>query len=172
MKSAASKRLGGARPPRGSQSSKAQVLSFHDNISYRVTTLYLLMVKATANVYASEELNSHEWKIMSVLHHYGPMPATEVRKWSTLDKATISRTVRSLLQKKLVSRQLNETDARSADIELTEVGRETYLRMAGKVVVLQQRLFEDLSADDEQRLFRILDNIEQRLRLPAIGEFS
>ncbi len=143
-----------------------KILAFHDNFSYRLTVLYLLMAKTTAGIYAEEDLTSNQWKVMSVLYHFAPLPASEILKWSTLDKATISRTIQMLLQQKLVSRELNQSDARSVDVKLTAKGLEKYSRMGHKVTALQESLFEGLSAEDERTLFAMLDKVEQRLKTP------
>lgn len=167
MKRADSGSAGGVRPRK--KPDQPPILAFHDNLSYRLTVLYTTMVKTTAAVYAEEELTSNQWKVMSVLYHFAPMPASVILKWSTLDKATISRTIQSLSRQGLVSRQLNASDARTVDVQLTARGRDKYARMGSRIKTLQERLFQDLSGREVQALFATLDRIEQRLLEPQPG---
>src|SRR4051794_16385906 len=90
-----------ARPKAGRAAAKAKAspLALEANLSYRLSILNFLMGKATQRIYTAEGLSSHEWKVLSVLHRFAPMPAFEIAKWVTLDKAAISRAVRQLRDK-------------------------------------------------------------------------
>src|SRR3546814_6312609 len=70
----------------------------------RLSMLNFLMVKATARIYTSKNLNAHQWKVLSVLYAHPPMPASDILKWVTLDKAAISRAVQQLQRLEQIGR--------------------------------------------------------------------
>jgi hypothetical protein len=81
---------------------------------------------------------AHQWKVMSVLYGVATMPAFEVAKYVTLDKAAISRAVRQLLELGFAERALRQSDARRIDVSLTRKGRACYARMAAQIARLQE----------------------------------
>jgi DNA-binding MarR family transcriptional regulator len=155
-----------AAPPKRKEAAKAKqaTLALESNLSYRLSILNFLMGKATQRIYVAEGLTSHQWKVLSVLHRFAPMPAFEIAKWVTLDKAAISRAVRQLRDKGLASRKLQDSDARTVDIMLTTKGARLYERMTADTAELQKRLFADADPDDTERFFSLIEDVEIRLR--------
>jgi DNA-binding MarR family transcriptional regulator len=143
---------------------KAATLALEANLSYRLSILNFLMGKATQRIYTAEGLSSHEWKVLSVLHRFAPMPAFEIAKWVTLDKAAISRAVRQLRDKGLADRKLHGADARTVDIVLTVKGARLYERMTHETAELQKRLMVGTGAEQQAQFFALVEKVEIRLR--------
>jgi DNA-binding MarR family transcriptional regulator len=139
-------------------------LDLESNLAYRISMLNFLLGKATARVYGEEGLSSHQWKVLSVLNAYAPMPARAIEKWVTLDKAAISRTVRELLNRGLVERKLNSVDARTIEISLSQPGQALYSRVATQLAALQSHLFENVTKTEQRSIFSALDKVETKLR--------
>jgi DNA-binding MarR family transcriptional regulator len=139
-------------------------LKFERNLSYRVSMLNFLMGKVTKEIYNAQGLTSHQWKVLSVVDAFAPIPAYEIAKWVTLDKAAISRAVRQLRDLRLVDLRPHATDARIIDIVMTKKGTQTYATMNKHASKLQARLLGGLSAERQALFFSILDEIEARLR--------
>ncbi len=121
------------------------------------------MGRATAAVYADEGLSSHQWKVMSVLYHYAPMSASDIRPWVTFDKSAISHAVQQLLKAGLVERRLHESDGRAIYIELTKKGRQISERMTARVDHIQNVLFDTIPARQLAVLFPLFDKLDARL---------
>ena len=138
-----------------------------NNLSYKLSILNFLMVKATARIYTSKNLNAHQWKVLSVLYAHPPMPASDIQKWVTLDKAAISRAGQQLQRLELIERKLHPSDGRAVNISLSERGRQMYARMAEDMSRLQTELLAGFGDKKTQLLFESLGEIEQRLRLMA-----
>jgi DNA-binding MarR family transcriptional regulator len=132
-------------------------------LSYRLSRLHFLMGRATATVYADEGLSSHQWKVMSVLYHYAPMSASDIRPWVTFDKSAISHAVQQLLKAGLVERRLHESDGRAIYIELTKKGRQISERMTARVDHIQGILFDSIPAKQLSVLFPLFDKLDARL---------
>jgi DNA-binding MarR family transcriptional regulator len=137
-------------------------LDLEANLSYRLSILNFLMGKATQRIYTAEDLTSHQWKVLSVLHRFAPMPAFEIARWVTLDKAAISRAVRQLRDKGLADRRPDGGNGRAIDIMLTPKGARLYERMTVETAALQRSLLA--GAGKNARLFAAIDDIEARLR--------
>jgi len=133
-------------------------------LSYRIARLHHLIGRTTANVYADEGLSSHQWKVMSVLYHYAPMSASDVRPWVSFDKSAISQAVKQLLEAGLVVRRLHERDGRAIYIELTPKGRRMSERMTSRVLCAQDELLASVSAQEKEALFPLLDQLDAGLQ--------
>lgn len=132
------------------------------NLSYRISILHSLLGKLTTGIYASRGLTSHQWKVLSILYNWPPMPAVRITNLVTLDKAAISRGVAGLLTLKLAHRYLD--DGGMIFIALTDLGRSTYRSMALEMARLQRDLFAGVGVAKQKSFFGVLDEIEHALR--------
>ncbi|MBL0419325.1 winged helix-turn-helix transcriptional regulator [Ramlibacter sp. AW1] len=139
--------------------------AFHHNLSYRLSMLHFLIGRRIAEAYGAEGLTTHQWKVLSVVCEFAPLAASEVERWVTLDKSAISRAVKSLVEKKLITRRVSAADGRTIDLLPTASGRTRNARIAQQVSQLQDALLERLPKRDTERLFAALDQLEQELRL-------
>jgi DNA-binding MarR family transcriptional regulator len=140
-----------------------QLLPMANNLSYRLSLLHALLGRKTANIYLSRGLNSHQWKVMSVLFSWPPMAAARITELVTLDKASISRAVTSLLKLKLADRR-PDPETGAINVILTAAGRATYRDMMAEMFAIQQRVLASLSSVEKQALFRTFDKVETTLR--------
>jgi DNA-binding MarR family transcriptional regulator len=139
-------------------------LPLEDNLSYRLSILNFLMARATQKIYLAQGLSMHQWKVLTVLNRFAPMPATDVAKVVTLDKSAISRAVRQLLELGLASRSPHPRDARSIAISLTPKGVQVCRRMTERSAALQRGLLGAIPGAHVKVLFGCIDEIERRLR--------
>jgi DNA-binding MarR family transcriptional regulator len=138
------------------------------NLSYRISILHSLLGKLTTGIYASRGLTSHQWKVLSILYNWPPMPAVRITSLVTLDKAAISRGVAGLLKQKLAHRYLDDASG-MIFVALTDRGRSTYRAMALEMAHLQRDLFGGVGAAKQKAFFAILGEIEHALREAAAG---
>jgi DNA-binding MarR family transcriptional regulator len=143
--------------------------SLGTNLSYRISILHSLLGKLTTGIYASRGLTSHQWKVLSILYYWPPMPAVRIINLVTLDKAAISRGVAGLLNLKLAHRYL-DNDSGMIFIALTDLGRTTYRSMAAEMAHLQRDVFANLGVSKQKLFFSILDEIEHALRVATGAE--
>lgn len=135
-----------------------------DNLSYRLSIVGFLLGRRTSQLYAAHGLTVQQWKVLSVLYHHAPMPAVEIERWVTLDKAAISRAVAQLLRAGLVERRLRAGDGRTADILLTTAGQAVSDRITTATAALQDSLMQALPPGEQRRFFEALDELEAALR--------
>lgn len=139
-------------------------IALEGNLSYRLSILNFLMGKATHEIYSAQGLSSHQWKVLSVLDAFAPMPAREILKWVTLDKAAISRAVQQLRALELADYRPHDSDGRFIDIVLTPKGRRVYRKMNENVAKLQAHVLAGMSPQQQDGLFELIDALESGLR--------
>jgi DNA-binding MarR family transcriptional regulator len=133
------------------------------NLSYRISILHSLLGRLTTGIHASRGLTSHQWKVLSILYNWPPMPAVRITNLVTLDKAAISRGIAGLLALKLARRYLDEESGMIL-VALTDPGRAMYRAMAAEMADLQRRLFAKVREPERHSLFSTLDKVELALR--------
>jgi len=145
--------------------------SFGQNLSYLVSITHSLLGKFTSGIYASRGLTTHQWKVMSILYYWPPLPAVRITSLCTLDKAAISRGVAGLLKLKLASRHLDDESGMIC-IALTQSGRAMYAEMAAEMAQLQKRLLATVGESERSEFFATLAKIEQALRAASCSNAS
>ncbi len=144
--------------------------AFERNLSYRLSMLHFLLGRATFEIHDAEGLTTHQWKVMSVICQFAPIPATSMQAWLTLDKSAISRAVRSLVERGLVERLMHGSDGRAVDLVPTRAGMAVNARIMRHITSLQKSLFASVPASDIDALFRTIDHLERELRERPAGD--
>jgi DNA-binding MarR family transcriptional regulator len=152
------------RAVRQERRAKQPESAFESNLSYRLSILNALLGKATAEIYNAEQLTTHQWKVMSVICNFAPIPASEVMRWVTLDKSAISRAVRKLHTQGLIERKLSDSDARISHIMPTRKGRDMNKRLVEKIATLQTGLLSSITDTRVRAMFEAFDQLEGQLR--------
>jgi DNA-binding MarR family transcriptional regulator len=137
-------------------------------VPYRITVLATLVRRALAEIYRdSPGLSEPEWKVMTALAHYGPVPSGNIGLYVTLDRVAVSRALARLMKMGLATRTKNVADQRTFMVELTARAERLYDRMAADALSLEKRILSGLRRKEVRTLLTLLDNIETSLRSPA-----
>lgn len=107
-------------------------------------------------------ITRREWRVIATLSHFERLSASELAQEVQLDLVRTSRTVTRLVEKGLVSRIKNSTDARSVWVQLEPKGYAIYEKMKPLVEELNQLLIQDLSVAEQKQLTTLLNTITQR----------
>ena len=90
-----------------------------------------------------------------------------------LDAGYLSRIVKRFERERLVDRVRSTEDGRSVMLSVTAAGRETYAGLHRRTVAQVEGLVSGLSADEQTRLIRALDEAERLLGAPpASGDYA
>ena len=81
---------------------------------------------------------------------------------TTVDRSQVSRTLKALIEKKLVVRETVPADRRRALIRLTDSGRALYRRGFPRVVAIHHQVLADLSAAERRTLARCIVKMQAR----------
>jgi MarR family transcriptional regulator, organic hydroperoxide resistance regulator len=75
------------------------------------------------------ELTLTEWRVCAALHHRPEQRLSELAEHTSAEASTLSRVVEGMLQRGLLVRGRSDEDGRALALSLTDVGRDTTLRI-------------------------------------------
>lgn len=72
---------------------------------------------------AETGLTEQQWRVLRVLAEYGPQDVTEVSERACLLLPSLTRIIRSMSEKGLITRRRDETDRRRQTLQITAAGK-------------------------------------------------
>jgi DNA-binding MarR family transcriptional regulator len=153
-----------ARPRR---SSSPQAIDFERYIPTVVSRLSMKL-RASAKVYFEESygISLLDWRIISFLAAEGPSSAYDIWTLGTLDKAAVSRAVKALANRGLVSiRNDRKSSRRRSVVALTKAGQQLHDRSFDEILCRHQRLAGDLTPDQIATFIWTVQYLEDRIVL-------
>jgi DNA-binding MarR family transcriptional regulator len=109
-------------------------------------------------------ISRREWRLIVVLARCGPVLSSELAELAQLDRARTSRVITTLVDLKLVAREVIPSDRRQARVSLTEKGRALYDEFLPVVVELNRQLLLALNAEEIRQLDGLMDRLAERAR--------
>lgn len=110
-----------------------------------------------------------QWRVMTILNEHGQMRQQDIVPLSTMDKQTVSRAVRVLRARGLLTRRVHRDDGRAWTLRLTAAGRRLYAQVAPLALRFEQDLQQGMSTAERAALAlslqRLQDLAGQRLAL-------
>ena len=136
----------------------AEAGTLNDHIAVRIVRVSEALARiATRRIEARWGLKNTDLRVLNVLDGAVPLPVAEVSRRTHVDKAWISRTLKSLDERGLVERSPDRWDGRLALVSLTPKGRALLEEVRPHALENQARLLEGI---DGSRLKRLLDQLE------------
>ena len=104
-------------------------------------------------------LGKGELCVLIALLKHGSLTPGELMKLTDTSSAHVAKILRNLQSKGEVNKEVNDSDKRSAVINITDSGRKHLYSMYDQVVENTVSLLEKLGEDDSRELLRITDRI-------------
>jgi DNA-binding MarR family transcriptional regulator len=143
-------------------------LDLRNFVPYRITTLAALVRRELAKIYRDDPgLNEPEWKVMTTLAHFGPLPSGDIGHYVTLDRVAVSRALGRLIEMGLATRRNNPDDQRMFTVDLTPHAARIYDRMSAQALEIEETILQRLDQDEVRDLLRLLDKVESCFRGPV-----
>lgn len=137
---------------------------------YRLAILADAVSRAVAAIYEEKfGLGRAEWRILAALADLGPATATQLGAYSTLDKMQVSRGLRDMEGRGLVSRLEGRADRRTKQVMLTQKGRNLFDNVLPLVREKEAELLAALADDQRDAFLRGLDALADRLKQDFAG---
>ncbi|WP_117194540.1 MarR family winged helix-turn-helix transcriptional regulator [Rhizobium terrae] len=133
-------------------------------VPYRMARSNAEMVKLVALLCEENGFTLNIWRVMSAIGTYRSISPMEIGKLTTIDKAMISRAIRELVDRGLVTRRADQRDARWAQIELTVEGSAIFDRMVAGIDALEKHIFGELPPEKIEAFMDMLGFVERRAR--------
>ncbi len=137
------------------------IFDIESALTYRISHLFTRLSTGTTQDLATFGLVLREWRVMAMLARHEPLSASELVARSPLDKASVSRAIASLEQRKLVSVAPSSADARVKVLHLTTAGWDLYGQIAPRSVARQKALMGVLTVSERASLMSMLDRLEE-----------
>ncbi|MEP3226966.1 MAG: MarR family winged helix-turn-helix transcriptional regulator [Parasphingorhabdus sp.] len=133
-----------------------------DFIPYQLSTASNAVSDLISNEYKSRfGLKIPEWRVMAVLGSRGAMTQRQLVEATLMDKVTVNRAVKTLVDRQLLGRSPNSADGRSHHLILSETGRGLYDQIMPAAEVIEKKIMTVLSAEDREKLSGMLAKIKQ-----------
>ncbi|GAA0472913.1 MarR family transcriptional regulator [Parasphingorhabdus litoris] len=133
-----------------------------DFIPYQLSTASNAVSDLISNEYKSRfGLKIPEWRVMAVLGSRGASTQRQLVEATLMDKVTVNRAVKTLVDRHLLDRSPNSADGRSHHLMLSNTGRDLYDQIMPAAEVMEKKIMTVLSADDRQQLSVMLAKIKQ-----------
>ncbi|WP_417493547.1 MarR family winged helix-turn-helix transcriptional regulator [Maricaulis sp.] len=140
-------------------------LRLGDYLPYRLAIASNQVSSMVAQAYQSRfGITIWEWRVIAILGEGRPLTAQALCDVTAMDKVSVSRAVRALADRGLISRSHNAADRRSRLLSLTASGRAIYAEIAPVALEAERDLLTGLSSDEVARLTGLLDRLRDRAR--------
>ena len=129
-------------------------------------TFRLTRLQAQINSQAQHILRAHsdigqtEWRVIFMVADLGEGTMAQVVRDGKIDKAQVSRAVKSLIKSGYLESRVDPADHRQSILTLTGKGHKIYLRILPLMQERQRHLLADLGDEEVDMLFQVLDRLE------------
>jgi DNA-binding MarR family transcriptional regulator len=126
-------------------------------VSVRIVRLSELIIRiGTLTFKGRFGVKPTDLRILVMLGAYQPISVNEVSRRTHIDKAWISRSLRDLLRRKLITRTAHPSDSRASLLSLTKKGEALLREIAPVAEEYQRQLLEGQRARDVERVLDLL----------------
>jgi DNA-binding MarR family transcriptional regulator len=137
-------------------------LKLDEFLPYRLSIVSNRVSEAIATAYDRLfGLKIPEWRLIAVIAEGRGMTQQSLCVATRMDKVTVSRAARALVERGLVARQAIDDDRRSHLLSLTKTGRALYDQVAPKALELEAAIFDGFGEAEQEALKDMLDRIER-----------
>jgi DNA-binding MarR family transcriptional regulator len=144
--------------------SPAGALRLPDYLPYRLSVVSNKASGLIARAYQARfGLTIWEWRVIAVLGEGRALTAQAVCEATAMDKVTVSRAIRALDTRGLLTRTPSAQDRRASDVTLTAHGRAIYADIAPLALTYEATLLDGFSTEERAQLMALLEKLEARL---------
>lgn len=130
-------------------------------LPYRLSIVSNRVSEAIATAYDRLfGLKIPEWRLIAVIAEGKGITQQSLCVATRMDKVTVSRAARALVERGLVARRSVDDDRRSHRLVLTRTGRALYEQVAPKALELEASILAGLGTQERLALTAMLDRIE------------
>lgn len=116
-------------------------------------------------IFNAEGLTDAQWRVLRALMEHSPIDAGRLAKLVTLRMPSVSRILRDLEERGLLTKERSEADKRLIDVTITEAGRALFTRTAPRSELRYKQIEMALGPEAYRRLMEDLDRL-----IEALGE--
>ncbi|WP_417591770.1 MarR family winged helix-turn-helix transcriptional regulator [Parasphingorhabdus sp.] len=137
-------------------------VSLDDFLPYQLSTASNAVSDLIAGEYKSRfSLKIPEWRVMAVLGSRGASTQRQLVEATLMDKVTVNRAVKNLVDRALLDRSPNTADGRSHHLLLSSTGRDLYEEIMPAAQAMEKKVMAVLSASEQAELSAMLVKVKK-----------
>ncbi|QIB64557.1 MarR family winged helix-turn-helix transcriptional regulator [Kineobactrum salinum] len=141
-----------------------QELQLESFLPYLVNNLADRISTGLSRIYAGQYgLSIPEWRVLANLAEHRVLSASQIVTTTAMEKSKVSRAVKSLAGRGLISQSRREDDNRARDLALTAAGEALYRKLVPQALEWERELLECLSAGEYRDLMHLLGKLRQQV---------
>ena len=129
----------------------------------RFNRFYTRLIGALEERHLGSPLTLGESRVLYEIAQTPGLSAADLCRTLALDAGYVSRMLRGLKKRRLIERKASETDARRAQLNLTNHGKETFAALDAGTRERLEKLLEPLALRDLDRLLRAVGDVRALL---------
>lgn len=131
-------------------------------LPYQLSTASNAVSDLIASEYKSRfGLKIPEWRVMAVLGTRGASTQRHLVEATLMDKVTVNRAVKTLVDRALLERSPNSADGRSHHLLLSSTGRDLYSQILPAAQAMDKKIMAVLSEEEKAELSAMLAKIKE-----------
>jgi len=143
-----------------------------DYVLHLLAAIHQFRDSALDGALRPSQMNVGRYRVLGVVHQFGPCSMTELANFTAIDRTTLTRIADQLVRAAWVERKAAAKDRRQVLLELTQAGRESYLAARRVVFDLNGRLMEGLLEHERRTTARVLIRVVEKLTNDAAARDS
>ncbi|MGO2011330.1 MAG: MarR family winged helix-turn-helix transcriptional regulator [Pseudoalteromonas sp.] len=133
-------------------------------LPYRLAKLASKMSEEFAPVYQRQSnLTIPQWRILFNLAQFGQSNAKALCEQAAMDKSTVSRAIKALIEKHYIVSLVDPNDKRASLLKLSEQGMSLYQQLAPAALEWEKHILAVLNQTEYQTLLSCLDKLNGKL---------
>ncbi|MGO2074636.1 MAG: MarR family winged helix-turn-helix transcriptional regulator [Pseudoalteromonas sp.] len=133
-------------------------------LPYRLVNLATKMSEDFSHVYQHKSnLTTAQWRILFNLAQYGQSHAKALCEQASMDKSTVSRAIKALIEKHYIVSLVDPNDKRASLLKLSEQGMSLYQQLAPAALAWEKHILAALNQNEYQTLLSCLDKLNGKL---------
>lgn len=133
-----------------------------DFLPYQLSTSSNAVSDLIAGEYKSRfGLKIPEWRVMAVLGSRGASTQRHLVEATLMDKVTVNRAVKNLVDRALLERSPNTADGRSHHLLLSSTGRDLYDQIMPAAQAMEKKVMAVLSESEQAELSAMLVKVKK-----------
>jgi DNA-binding MarR family transcriptional regulator len=135
-------------------------MKLEQSFTYKLHTLHKLTDIQTQRAYEQHsDISLCDGRCLSVIAAFGPLSVNDLAFKSNLNKAQASRAAQSLVERKLVLKDLSTTDKRGVVLSLSANGKKTVAKVFELITQRNVEILSALATKEQQRLHNLFDRL-------------
>lgn len=136
-------------------------LELQNFVPYRLSVLTNRISALIATAYGdSFGIRIPEWRTIAVLGETSGLTNSQIAERTAMDKVTVSRAVRDLVQKRLVARRTSRKDRRVVHLKLTLQGKNVYLQIVPMALSYEAQILGILDESEREHFDRLIAKLQ------------